>query len=362
MFAKEAIKQIQPYRVVPQEAWTKSNVLKLDWNESTNPISPHVRQALLNAIDAIHLNWYPNVNNQKLTEMLATYAGTKTSNILYFASSDSAQEYIARTFLNERDNVLILAPTYDNFRVTCQSESYNIFFHYLNEKLLFDSHKFEKDIARLNPKLVYIANPNNPTGTEYSRTEIEHLLKRYPNTLFMLDEAYIEFAMNAESTVPLVEKYNNLIITRTFSKAFGLAGFRIGYVIGNESLIEGIAKIRNSKSITSLSQVVAIAALEDIKYMHNYVNEVKVAKTYFMNELEKLNISFKFGGGNFVLLQPNNPKALIAFLKEHDIYVRDYTHVKELYGYNMRITVGTKEQMKTVINIIKQYPDESLHR
>ena len=358
MFTKEAVKQIQPYRLVPQEAWSNSNVLKLDWNEATIPISPHVKQALINAINTVNLNWYPNVNKLKLLRLLADYVGVNQEKLLYFASSDSAQEYVARTFLNEHDNVLILGPTYDNFRVTCQSESYNIFFYYLDENLNFNIEEFEQNISALSPKLVYISNPNNPTGNEYTENQIEYLVKKYTDTLFLIDEAYIEFTENATSSVPLVKKYSNLIITRTFSKAFGLAGFRIGYIIGDESLILNISKIRNSKSISTLSQVAAIAVIENIEYVNVYIEKVKEAKKYLLKELTTLRIPFKSQGGNFVLIKPFNPKTLINYLKQNDIYVRDYTHVTELQGYNTRITVGTIEQMKLVVNVIKQYLNE----
>jgi histidinol-phosphate aminotransferase len=355
MFAKETIKQIQPYRIVPQEAWIKENVVKLDWNEATCPISPYVRQALLDAVNTLHLNWYPNVNNEKLTTLLAAYAGVEESQVLYFASSDSAQEYIARTFLNEHDNVLILGPTYDNFRVTCQSESYNILFHFLEENLIFNLAAFEKNISKLKPKLIYISNPNNPTGTEYTLREITYLLNKFPNTLFMIDEAYIEFAVNAESSVSLVNQFNNVVVTRTFSKAFGLASFRIGYVVASEDILSNISKIRNTKSISSLSQVAAIAALEDIQYMQAYVKEVAEAKKYFINTLTALGIPFHSQGGNFLLVKMKNPKEFFVYLKDNAIFVRDYTHVEKLHGYNIRITIGQQAQMHQVVEIIARY-------
>jgi histidinol-phosphate aminotransferase len=355
MFCKKTISDLKPYKVVPQDAWLNpDDVLKLDWNESTQLISPVVKQALLAAIENVNLNWYPNVQNAELLNAISCYVGMEPENIMYFASSDSAQEYIARTFLESYDNVLIVGPTYDNFRVTCQSESYNIHFFYLNSEFDINLDELRKKIVDIEPKLVYISNPNNPTGTIYELNTVKFLIEQFPDVLFLIDEAYIEFG-SIESGKSLVVEHDNIIITRTFSKAFGLAGFRIGFIISNQSNIEYIGRIRNPKSITSLTQVAALAALNDISYMHNYVHEVKRAKEYFISELDMLGIPHVEGGGNFVLLKPIETKAFIYFLKENKIYVRDYTQVLQLNGFDCRITVGTTQEMKRVINVIQQF-------
>lgn len=357
MFCKKTVNDLKPYKVVPQEVWEHPDgVLKLDWNESTIPVSNCVKNALKEAIECINLNWYPNVANGKLMKLLADYAELPIANIMYFASSDSAQEYIARTFLEADDDVLIIGPTYDNFRVTCQSESYHIHFFYMNADLEIDMDELKNAICEVSPKLVYLSNPNNPTGTTYTKEDIKVMIERFPNILFLVDEAYIEFS-RLRSVKDLVLDHRNVIITRTFSKAFGLAGFRIGYILSNEYNLEYIARIRNPKSITSLTQVAAIAALEDLGYMHNYVKEVLTAKKWFLKQLDMMRVNYKVDGGNFVLVKIDFPHEYIAFLRKHKIYVRDYTHVEQLYGYNCRITIGTMEQMK----VVKQYTQAYLN-
>ena len=352
MFCKKTVNDLRPYKVVPQDAWTDpENVLKLDWNESTQSISPRVKQALKNAIDNVQLNWYPNVQNEELLEAIGSYVDMPIENIMYFSSSDSAQEYIARTFLESYDDVLIVGPTYDNFRVTCQSESYNIHFFYLDTEFRLDMDKLAENIGAIRPKLVYISNPNNPTGTTYSPGAIRELAERFPDVLFLMDEAYIEFSTQ-DSCKSLVVDHDNIIITRTFSKAFGLAGFRIGFIISHKNNLECI---RNPKNITSLTQVATLAALQDLDYMYRYVAEVNKAKNYFIGELNRLGIRHAEGGGNFVLINTGRSAELIAFLRKHKIYVRDYTQVPQLNGFDCRITIGTTEQMRRVADAIGRF-------
>lgn len=355
MFCKKTVNDLRPYKVVPQDAWTDpENVLKLDWNESTQTISPRVKQALKDAIDNTQLNWYPNVQNEELLGAISGYVTMPPENIMYFSSSDSAQEYIARTFLESYDDVLIVGPTYDNFRVTCQSESYNIHFFYLDNEFRLNIDRLEESITSIRPKLVYISNPNNPTGTTYAPETIRRLAEHFPDVLFLMDEAYIEFTVE-ESCKSLVSDHDNIIITRTFSKAFGLAGFRIGFIISHKNNLEYIGRIRNPKNITSLTQVATLAALQDLDYMHQYVTEVNKAKTFFIGELDRLGIRHAEGGGNFVLINTGKSSELIAFLREQKIYVRDYTQVSQLNGFDCRITIGTTEQMQRVTDAIVRF-------
>lgn len=355
MFVKKSVNLITPYKVVPQEAWEHPDIsLKLDWNEATIPVSEHVKDALIRAINTENLNWYPNIANTELKNKIASYVGTAPENIMYFASSDSAHEYIARTYLEAADRVLVVGPTYDNFRVTCQSESYDIRYYWLDEHLDADMDALAGTIKKIRPKLVYMCSPNNPTGTEYSYEEIRCLIEEYPAVLFLIDEAYIEFS-ELPSKKDLILDHENVILSRTFSKAFGLAGFRFGYVISHPDNLDNIGRIRNPKSITTLTQIAVKAALDNVQYMYEYVGQVKESKQYFIKQLDCMGIPYKAGGGNFTLAKIYRPKSYIDFLRIHRIYVRDYTHISNLHGYDCRITIGTKVQMERVADMTRQY-------
>lgn len=360
--SNDHIKKISPYKLASHKIWEgldKDDVLKLDWNEATIKPSPEVRKAIERCIDLIGFRHYPDVNNQRLLNAISEYIGLEASYVQYFASSDSAHEYIARCFLEAKDTVLILGPTYDNFRLACEAMGASVRYHYYSQNFSFDLSAYTSDIEILKPKMAYICNPNNPTGTFISPELIEDLVLEYSGTMFVIDEAYYEFA--GESCVSLCKKYDNIIISRTFSKAFALANFRIGYTISNGLNIRTLNKIRNPKNISSFSQEAAIAALLDTQYMQGYVSEVTNARHWLANEILSLRPEIKNvyeGKGNYILLELKDElekSYFIGALAKNNIFIRDLSHVRNLENF-VRITIGTMVQMKKVMDvIIKMY-------
>lgn len=357
MFENKYIKKLKPYSLVSQEVFNLKNknlTLKLDWNEATIDPSPKVYVKLRQTLKKGKLQWYPPLKNKKLLSLLSKYSKLEEKYIQYYPSSDSIHEYIARAFVCPRDKIVIISPTYDNFRVTIESFGGDIIYYNLNKKFEFNYNDFIRFLKKKNPKMVYICNPNNPTGTIYSKETIEKLISKFNKTLFIVDEAYYEFG--GVSSKDLVKKYKNIIITRTFSKAFALAAFRIGYLLSCEDNIKILDKIRNPKNVTALTQEAAIAALEDKEYMLKYVTEVKLAKQYFCNELKKLELSYISGGGNFILINFKKHKNRIMNLNKQQLFVREYKN-NILDGW-IRITIGTREDMKRVISILKGCKNE----
>ena len=355
------LRNLSPYKTVPHKIWEvedKSSILKLDWNEGTMPPSPKVNEAvnkLLSKPDFFNL--YPKTTNNELLELLSSYTNLPTKNIQYFASSDSAHEYIAKIFIGEGDKVLISSPSYDNFRLTIQANGAQVFYSEIDSNFEFNAKNFEKDIKNIKPTFVYIVNPNNPTGNVLSASYIERLVKNNPDKMFLVDEAYYEFSK--ETCANLVQKYENIVISRTLSKAFALANFRFGYLLASESNIKSISNIRNPKNITTFAQVAATAALSDIPYMENYVNEVNCAKEYFINEIQRFapDITVHKSSANFLLMKFKDFKLrcdVFNFLKEHNIYIRNPLHSTLLYNC-LRISIGTKEQMKRVVDCIDDF-------
>lgn len=358
--SNEHIKKILPYKLASRKIWEcidKDDVLKLDWNEATIKPSPMVRKAIERCIELIGFRYYPDVNNQRLLKGIAEYTGLDDANVQYFASSDSAHEYVVKCFLEAKDTVLILGPTYDNFRLAVEAMGSSVHYHYYSDGFSFDNRLYSSDLELLKPKMAYICNPNNPTGTFISPSVIEHLLSSYPKTMFVVDEAYYEFA--GDSCVLLCNKYDNIIISRTFSKAFALANFRIGYVISCEMNIRTLNKIRNPKNICSFSQEAAIAALLDTQYTKNYVNEVINARHWLSTELLKITPEIKNvyeGKGNYILLELKDElekNYFVGALAKNNIFIRDLSHVRSLENF-VRITIGTMPQMQRVMIVIEQ--------
>lgn len=361
-FPNKYLRNIKPYKLASHAIWSvkpeeRENVLKLDWNEATTAPSPLVKQRieeLLTQPDFFHL--YPVTHNEQLLKRIAVYVGLPEENVQYFASSDALHEYICKVFIGVGDPVMILGPSYDNFRLTCQANGADVFFSEFNTDFTFNAAKFEKDILDKEPAVVYICNPNNPTGYCHSVDYIEHLLQTFPDTLFLVDEAYSEFS--GVTAKDLVLKYDNLLISRTMSKAFALANFRFGYLIASKENVQFVNRIRNPKNISTITQTAAQAALEDVEYMWDYVRATKEGKQWFiaeMNTLSQLHVHESYG--NFVLVQlPTYEEkvALIQYLAKKNIFVRD-TMQSPIVHNCFRITCGTKEQMKQVAEQIKSF-------
>ena len=205
--------------------------------------------------------------------------------------------------------------------------------------------------------MVYICNPNNPTGNVHSKEYIEHLLQEYPDTLFLIDEAYYEFA--GITAKDLVLQYDNILISRTMSKAFALANFRLGYLIAGKDNVQFINKIRNPKNLSTFAQIAGCAALEDSQYMWDFVDEVHKGMAYFAEAMEAYaaNLTVHPSHGNFMLIEfesYEDKMALLNYLAEHNIFVRDTTQAPSVRNC-FRITIGTKKQMEQVAKTIKQF-------
>ncbi len=362
-YVNKYLRNLAPYKLASHKIWDvaaeeRHSILKLDWNEATIPPSPLVREHLLDLVNNHpDFNLYPCAFNVTLHSLFADYAGVANENLQYFASSDVLHEYIVRVFVAVGDPVLILGPTYDNFRLTCESQGGKVYYSEYSIDFALSEENFEYDIQRYNPSLVYICNPNNPTGNLISVGYLEHLMKNYPETLFLIDEAYFEFT--GITAKDLIYKFENLLISRTMSKAFALASFRIGYLLASSENIRTISKVRNPKNFTTYAQEAAIAALSDVQYMKNYVKEVNLAKMQFIDFLLSMKPYLKHfnTNGNYLLIRVSehtDKNTLMAHLEAYNIFVRDFSH-NRLLGDCFRITIGTREQMLIVQEAIKKY-------
>lgn len=361
------LRNLKPYKLASHKIWSvssneRSKILKLDWNEATILPSPKVAERIKNIVEKGNIyNYYPSTQNEELLDKLAMYTGMSKENLQYFASSDSLHEYIAKMYITIGDPILILGPSYDNFRLTCEANGASVNFFYFADDFSFDPIAFEKQIQKLNPSLVYICNPNNPTGILHSINYIKHLLDEYPDTMFLVDEAYAEFTR--VSVKELVVEYDNILISRTMSKAFAIANFRFGYLIASARNVKEISKIRNPKNISTFAQEAAIGVLSDVPYMEAYVDEVLRAKKMFCEELSRYDslLTTFAQGGNFVLIKFNNVELknkVQDHLTSRDIFVRSQTHHPSLLSC-FRITIGTCEQMRRVLYEIAQVLNEA---
>ena len=345
------MKDIEPYSVVPSSELTFNNdsFLKLDWNESTLPPSEIVINSLIEFLKSKKVNYYPDVNSNKLKESLADYCGIKKTFIQIFNGSDCAMEYLCKVVLNPKDIVTIFQPTYDNFRLIAQCSGALINNIILDDPFIFNLRKIKNHIPD-NSKIVYLVNPNNPSGYIVNLEDIEFIFKKI-NGFVLLDEAYFEYC--GKTSIELLKSHNNLIIIRSFSKAFGLAGLRLGYSITNETITNYLSIVKNTKSVNELAQIAGLAALKDVTYMKEYVNKINLSKRFIANEFKDLNVEIRITPANYFLIKVDNPKEVVNKLRLNDIYVRDRSNMPNFSGY-IRITIGTINEMKVLHDVLKK--------
>lgn len=362
-YINKYLRNLSPYKLASHKVWNvtpeeRKTFLKLDWNEATVPPSPLVKQRMKELVDSDNFyHLYPSTNNERLYQVLSNYAEVEINNVQYFGSSDALHEYIAKVYISVGDPVLILGPSYDNFRLTCEAQGARVYYSEYEADFSFDPERLDRDIECCRPAVIYLCNPNNPTGNLHSTNYICSLLERYPDTLFIVDEAYYEFT--GVTVKDFVEEYQNLLVTRTMSKAFALANFRVGYLLASETNIRTITKVRNPKNLSTFAQEAAIAALTDVDYMRGYVHEVLEAKKWITNEIARRFpfIEPHWGGGNFFLLRLRSleeKESLFAYLESKNIFVRNLAH-SELLRECLRVTVGTKKQMECFLGELQNY-------
>ncbi|HOX44726.1 MAG TPA: histidinol-phosphate transaminase [Myxococcota bacterium] len=342
------VQTLKPYEAVSSRVKIERNPSirhhKLDWNESTIQPSPKVHEALVNFVSqGGALNWYPDLFHLPLYERLAEYTGSRISRLIVTNGSDAALELLCQSYLDPEDNVVFPEPTYNHFvqfaeltgaelrGVKCR----NVFQPTLAE---LEQHIDERT------KILYLVNPNNPTGNVYLPAEVLDLAVRYPHVLVISDEAYFEFS--GVSCVKLVDEVPNLVVTRSFSKAFSLASLRIGYLVAQECVIENLRRMYNPKSVNMLAQVAAAAALEDLSYYRAYVREVKRSAALVEAFCRRHGVRCRVTYANWILLEFKDAKAMAQRLAEAGIHVRDRS--SQLPGV-LRMSLGTEAQTVDVL-------------
>jgi histidinol-phosphate aminotransferase len=354
----ERVVDLKPYDPVSSLDTIRKNPnishYKLDWNETTIQPSPKVSQALLDFVsNSKTLNWYPEMHYQKLYQKLADYVGCRMAQILVTNGSDDALSLLCQTYLDSTDNIVSPVPTYNHFLQFAQLVGAEV-------RRVQGQTPFLTSLADVaeaideNTKIVYLANPNNPTGTLYPPAEILQLAQSYPNVLIISDEAYYEFA--GISAAKIIDEVENVVVTRSFSKCFGLASLRIGYLAAPEKIVTDLRRVFNPKSVNMMAQIAAVAALDDMPYYRNYIRDVKRAANLTKKFCDQRNIPCRATYGNFILIQVENAPTIAKKLAEVGIHIRDRSkHLPNV----LRISLGTEKQMEDILSRLAKVLDEN---
>jgi len=334
----------------------RRNLLRLDFNENTLGPSKKVYEAIKD-IKLNEISIYPEYNLLKkfLSNQYHKYRQFDPEEIGIFNGADAAISAIFNSF-GDRDEIFLTTnPTFGYYspcseiqgmrKITCPYEGVNF---------IFPIKRFEEKIIKYKPKLIFICNPNNPTGTILSPQEIINFANLNKKSLIVVDELYEKF--NGDSLLPLIdfEKIKNIIIIQSLSKTAGLAGLRIGFAFGNKNIIQYINKVTGPYDVNSFAVTAALAALNDQSYIDNYVAEVKKARELIKKKFESTKIRKHFSGGNYFLIWPNkSTEILTKQMKEKGILIRDMKNKKDIEN-SIRVSIGTQEQMLLFWNTYKE--------
>lgn len=340
----------KPYRAPAGAAMTqeeKQQYLKLDFNEATYPPSPLVAEQL----GRVDLNFYPDMEAVELRRALADYTGRKSEEIRVWNGSDAALRAICWAYLDNADWALLREPTYAQFGTFVKQAGANLGAVEGDDAFDASPLMYDSGLAYWRPKLFYVVNPNNPTGVLYNLATISYWLSEYPWTLFVVDEAYHEYGL--PSAAPLLSWNSNLIIVRSFSKAFALAGVRVGYTLSSPETAKVLDMVRNGKDVSGLAQAAAFAALEDLDYMQARVADTLNAKSWTVDRLRGMGLEVKDSPANFVLIKTLDAARAVREFKEQGVLVRDRSYLFQLDGY-IRVTIGSQEQMEQFVAVAQK--------
>ena len=341
------------------ESLVRKNILKL--KPYTSARGDHMTGILLDANENsfgsvvedewnIGLNRYPDPFHNKLREELGSYLNVSKENLFIGVGSDEIIDLVVRIFCEPKiDNAIILEPTYGMYKVVCDVNDVSTFPVQLDKSYQPDLEKIYKSITK-NTKVIFICSPNNPTGNLIDSNLIFALAKNF-NGIVLLDEAYIEFA-DKPSLMNSIQNYPNLIVTRTFSKAWGLAGVRCGYCVASPQVVNLLYKIKMPYNLNKLTTQVILNALKNNTKKDKFVKDIKIERQFIINELTanpKIKKVFP-SESNYILFECDNPTVVYNKLIEKGIVIRDRSsQVKNC----LRVSVGTREQNLKFINELR---------
>jgi histidinol-phosphate aminotransferase len=322
--------------------------LRLDFNESTIGCSPRVLRKLA-SITAEQLARYPE--RAPVEPIVADFLGISAESTLLTNGVDEAIHLLCSTYLDSGDEVLIVVPTFGMYEIFAQQSGAVITRVPCGAEFEFPSGALA---AAVTPKtrLILFANPNNPTGGVASPTQVEQILKAAPDAGVLVDEAYFEF--HGETSLPLIARYENLFVARTFSKAYGLAGARIGILCGHANQMRLVRKVCSPYNVNEMALACLPEALADGEFVRQYVNEVREGRARLENELRRLGVPFWPSRANFVLMRiGDNSKAFVRAMKSRGILVRDRGSDPGCAGC-VRITIGTAAQTDRLLGAVRE--------
>ncbi|TGE33652.1 histidinol-phosphate transaminase [Desulfosporosinus sp. Sb-LF] len=343
-FVRPEVRKLAPYeaKVVPQ-------CVKLDANENPFPWPKGMYEALFS--EELAFNRYPDGMGKDLKKAIATYTKTSPEGILIGNGSDELIQLVLLTFGGLGKSLIIHTPTFVMYQIAARLTDTTVVQVPLSNGLDLDMEKMLKAAQAPEAHVMIVCNPNNPTGSLFPREEILRLV-RESGKIVVVDEAYAEFS--EETLIPEIERYPNLIILRTFSKAFGMAGLRLGYLLGQLETISLINRVRQPFNVNSLSQKAGILALDYLDEYQLQIQQIKAETQKLQEELATVpDVLVYPTRANFILFKPTNSDSWAAELLKRGFLVRNMGDLPTL-GKCLRISAGLPEENEGFMRAIRE--------
>ncbi len=345
---RENIKNLTPYSSARDEFTGEAKVF-LDANENSLG-SPLIKW----------YNRYPDPHQHQLKEALSTVKAVAAERIFLGNGSDECIDLLYRCFCQPgKDNVIICPPTYGMYEVSANINDIEIRKAPLLDNFQLDLVHLE-NLADENTKLIWICSPNNPTGNAMDRADIEAILNNF-NGIVVIDEAYVNFSRH-KSFVGDLEDYPNLVVLQTFSKAWGMAGLRLGMAFANADIIEILNRVKPPYNINQVTQDLALKALEEVGQVNDMIKELVQMRVALKSVFEKIPFIEKVypSDSNFLLVKMKDARMVYSFLLEKGIVVRDRSNV-QLCSNCLRITIGTESENTDLVDALADWYVLTMH-
>lgn len=342
---KESVRLIKPYNVLKEDI-----DIKLDANENPFNVFKNLKEKFIEKINDLDMNRYPDTDSDSLRMALSKYVGVEIESVLCGNGSDEIIQTIINTFVDKDEYVITHSPTFS---------MYKIFTNIVGGKVIEVSSEYsfqinvEEIIRKANmkkAKVVFLCNPNNPTGTIIPRADIIRVIEE-TDAIVVVDEAYYEFL--GQSVADLINDYNRLIVLRTLSKAFALAGARVGYAIASKETMDVLYRVKAPYNLNTFSQIAGELFVENIDLINTYLKKIIEERNYLLEGLKNIDdINVFPSGSNFILIKSKKAKFILDACKKEKISIRDFGS-EGLLNDCIRISIGTREENDKLITLLK---------
>ena len=352
---EEYIPSENPVPTIPAGELNRNDLVRLNANE--NLLFPHslLSSILREVADELDVRTYPRLEEDRLIEAIADYLNFPSTQIVVSNGSDPLIESCIKAFLKSDEEAISISPTFAMYKIITRNHGFEYVDVPLNEDFSLNAEVFLSEV-NANTVLCFLNSPNNPTGNQFPLADVKKIIEAF-NGFIVIDEAYVDFA--PYSVLDLIEKYENLIVLRTFSKAFGLAGLRIGYSLSNSEVTNALKRIQLPFNVNKVSLTMARKVLEQREVIADVVTLVKSERDKLFRRMDQISgVTAYKSDANFILFKTEkNPKTIYHGLQKKGLLIRKFKSILER-GEFLRVTVGLPEMNKNFTDSLKELCEE----